>query len=145
MALVLFQTTAVLSLLSPELVGSRLPERTHPCRPAPEARSAPLADRGSRQFPILDLQSSIFDPRSSILDPQSSTPSSRFPLRDQNLANHGTPLISLCARNLLDQLDLYVEAWQIGLHYVFYLSPALFSKTFFRGDHELDRVILALE
>src|SRR5215510_2561089 len=63
MALVLFQTTAVLSLLSPELVGSRLPERTHPCRPAPEARSAPLADRGSRQFPILDLQSSILNPR----------------------------------------------------------------------------------
>src|SRR5215475_1061338 len=152
MALVLLQTTAVLSQLSPELAGSRLPERSHPCRPAPEARSAPLADRGSRiagrgssQFPILDLRSSIFDPRSSILDPQSSVPSSRFPLRVHNLADHGTPFIGLGARNLLDQLDPYVEAWQIGRHYVFYLSPALFSKSVFRGDHEVDRVILVLE
>src|SRR5215510_7340637 len=132
MALVLLQTTAVLSLLSPELVGSRLPERIHPCRPAPEARSTPHADRGlriedrgSRQFPILDLRSSIFDPRSSILDPQSSIPSSRFPLRDHNLANHGTPFIGLGARNLLDQLDLYIEARQVGRHYVFNLSPTL--------------------
>src|SRR4030095_4328157 len=138
MALVLLQTTAVLSLLSPGLAGSRLPERTHPCRRAPEARLAPLADRGSRiadrrsrQFPILDLRSSIFDPRSSI-------PSSRFPLRDHTLANHGTPFIGLGARNLLDHLDPYVEARQVGRHYVFYLSPTLFSKTVFRDDHEPD-------
>src|SRR5262245_10609397 len=145
MALVLLQTTAVLSLLSPELVGSRLPERTHPCRPAPEARSAPLADRGSHIADRISRQFPILDPRSSILDPQSSVPSSRFPLRDHNLADHGTPFIGLGARNLLDQLDPYVEAWQIGRHYVFYLSPALFSKSVFRGDHEVDRVILVLE
>src|SRR5262245_2746741 len=138
MALVLLQTTAVLSPLSPELAGFRLPERTHPCRSAPEARSAPHADRGSRQFPTLGLRSSIFDPRSSILDPQSSIPSSRFPLRDHNLADHGTPFIGLGARNLLDQLDLYVEAGQVGRHYVFYLSSTIFSKTVLRDDHEPD-------
>src|SRR5262245_46560907 len=145
MALVLLQTTAVLSLLSPEPVGSGLPERTHPCRPARKALSAPHADRGWRQFPILDLRSSIFDLRSPILDPRSSTPSSLSPIRDHNLADHGTPFIGFGTRNLLDQFDPYVEAGQIGRHYVFYLSPALFSKSVFRSDHELDRVILVLE
>src|SRR5215475_14144509 len=117
MALVLLQTTAFLSLLAPELVGSGLPEWIHPCRPGREARSATHEDRGSRiedrksrQFQILDLRSSIFDLRSPIHGHQSSIRSSRFLLCDHNLADYWPPFMRPGARNLFDQLNLHLEA-----------------------------------
>src|SRR6266540_1365274 len=68
MAPVLLQTTAVLSLLSQELVGSDLPERAHPRRTARIELSAPHEDRGSRIEDRVNSHSSIFGPRSSIFD-----------------------------------------------------------------------------